>query len=82
MHATYQKRQFDGQWIYRKVYGSEISQLVRIPVNGIKLSERGEDNLLDEKMKKKKGIAEENINNHSKSRENAIGSKEIWIGRT
>lgn len=29
------------------------------------------------KMKKKKGIAEENINNHSKSRENAIGSKEI-----
>ena len=32
--------------------------------------------------KKKKGIAEENINNRSKSRENAIGSKEIWIGRT
>ena len=29
------------------------------------------------KMKKKKGIAEENINNHSKSSENAIGSKEI-----
>ena len=31
------------------------------------------------KMKKlkKKGIAGENINNHSKSRENAIGSKEI-----
>ena len=36
------------------------------------------------KMKKfkKKGIAGENINNHSKSRENAIGLKEIWIGRT
>ena len=48
----------------------------------MKLSERGEDNLQDEKIKKKKGIAGENINNHSKSRENAIGSKEIWIGRT
>lgn len=47
----------------------------------MKLSERGEDNLQDEKIKKK-GIAGENINNHSKSRENAIGSKEIWIGRT